>query len=253
MLVRVTEEQLQLLETAVDAYWSNEAGKPKHDLYFSTGMGVGTAVQHPALGEEERSVDVGDIEELQNLGLLNVNWRADLVGSFRPTAEGSAVVEDQRKAAEAARSDLRSRLDGPGVAWEVTQPVLKAIVDLYDKGGPGDDVMVAHVCSALEKGDEDPSVARAVEVLIRGRYVEKKVSSWGGPISVAPTEKALQLFAGWPTSGEAAAQKLLSILDERIDYTRDEEAQGKLKKLRESVVDIGESITAEVLVKLMTG
>lgn len=251
----ITEEQLDLLEIVVDAYWSNEVGQRKHDFQFSTGMRTGGGLQHPALGDEERGVDVGDIEELENLGLLNVNWRGDLDGSFRPSAEGKRVVEEQRRIRKVAEADKAiSGGRGPGIGWEAALPILQAIVDLYDEGQAGEDVSQPQVCRRLGREDNDSGVSRAFEILERSGYVlgEMQIESLPGPLTVVPTEKALQLLAGWPTSGDAAAQKLLSILDERIEEAPDEE-KGKLQRLRDSVVDIGESITAEVLVKLMTG
>lgn len=74
-----------------------------------------------------------------------------------------------------------------------------------------------------------------------------------GPLTVAPTEKALQLLAGWPTSGAAAVEKLLSVIDSQIASAPDEERKGKLRSFRDSVVDMGESVAAEVLVKLLMG
>jgi hypothetical protein len=255
MLARMTGEQLQLLHRAVEAYWSNEDGQPKHDFYFSTGMGARTGLQHPALGDEEIAVDVGDIEELANHGLLNVNWRGDLSGSFRPTAEGKQVVEDHRHIQEIVRADrAMSEGGGPGIGWEQTLPILQTIIYLYDEAGPGEDVSQPQVCQKLGRSENDTGVSRAFEVLETSGYVRAgmEIDSLPGLLTVTPTEKALQLLAGWPTSGDAAAQKLLSILDERIDQAPDEE-KGKLRALRDSFVDIGEGVVAEVLVKLMTG
>jgi hypothetical protein len=79
------------------------------------------------------------------------------------------------------------------------------------------------------------------------------IDSLPGPLTVAPTEKALQLLAGWPTSGEAAFQKLLSIVDDRIAEAPDVQEKGRLRTLRDSLVEIGEGVAAEMLVKLMTG
>jgi len=255
-LARITGEQFQLLEKAVDAYWSNEDGQQKHDFHFSTGMGAGTGLQHPALGDEETPVDVGDVEELANLGLLNVNWRGDLNGSFRPTAEGKGVVEEQRRIREVVKADRAlSGGGGAGIGWEQTLPVLQAIVELYDEAGPGEDVSQPQACQRLERNENDAGVSRAFEVLETSGYVSggMEIDSLPGPLTVAPTEKALQLLAGWPASGDAAAQKLLSILEERIEQAPDEKEKGKLRALRDSFVDIGEGVAAEVLVKLMTG
>lgn len=251
-MAHMTTEQLALLEKLVDGYWSNSEGEAKEDFYFGASMGQGPTIEHRSL--EEEALEVGDLEELAALGLVSVNWENDLSGRVRPTAEGKHVIEEQRRIADIAKADRAISGGGPGIGWEATLPVLEAIVRLYDEADAGEDISQMQVSQKLGRDDGDSGVSRAFEVLQRNRYVEGRTEIDGlpGPLTVAPTEKALQLLAGWPTSGEAALQKLLSILDTRIEAAPDEERKGKLRALRNSLVDIGEGVAAEVLVKLMT-
>ena len=103
----------------------------------------------------------------------------------------------------------------------------------------------------------DPRTVAALQSLARGDYVD--VTDDGpdqadGPRLFALTDKALQLVAGWPsTTGEAALQKLLAELDERIEAEPDEEKRGKLVSLRDGLLDVGNDVAAGVLTKVLTG
>jgi hypothetical protein len=109
----------------------------------------------------------------------------------------------------------------------------------------------------LERKRHDPRTVAALRSLARGGYIE--VTDGGpdqvdGPRLFALTDKALQLVAGWPsTTGEAALQKLLAELEERIDAEPDEEKRSKLVKLRGGLVDVGKDVAAGVLTKIFTG
>jgi hypothetical protein len=65
--VNITDEQLRLLESIVDAYWAmlSEATGQKIDfLVFTEGGGRGSFIQHPGLESSPLSVDFGDLDEL---------------------------------------------------------------------------------------------------------------------------------------------------------------------------------------------
>lgn len=252
-MAQITDEQLDLLEKLVDDYWSDDGGA-KEDFFFTTTFQAGTMIR---LADQTEEVAFGDLEELARFGLvaLSLNNSGRREGTLRPTGDGKAKIEERRQIAEVAKPDRALSTGGPGVGWEATQPILQTIVELYDQADPGEDVSQMDVCKRLVKPEGDPGVSRAFEVLERSGYVEKRweIDNVPGPLTVAPTEKALQMASDWPTSGAVALEKLLAILDQRIADTPDEEEKGKLRAFRDSVVDVGENIAAEVLVKLMMG
>jgi len=256
-MAQMTKEQLALLDMLVDAYWSQSGGQGKETFWFSGALGdAGVTIQHPAFGEEERPLDTGDLGELEALGLVAVDWRSEVEGHARPTADGKREVQEQRRMEGAIRTDSSDTPSGEsGIGWNDTLPVLKAVVDLYPGASPGFGVSQDQVNEHLGRKKGDLDTSRKFEMLQRAEYVDGLLDTdqTPGPLMAVPTEKALSLLAGWPTSGAAAVEKLLSILDERIDATPDEEQKGKLRALRDSVVDIGEGVVAEVLVRLMMG
>lgn len=253
----MTSEQLELLEMLVDAYWSNQPDQGKETFWFSGALGeAGVTMQHPSFGEEERPVDVGDIGELESLGLVAVNWRSPMEGDARPTADGKRKVEEQRRVGDVIHAETPvSSGGGSGIGWNDTLPILKAVVDLYPDAPPGFGVSQGQVSERLGRAENDLDTGRKFEMLEQAGYIKGMLETdqTPGPLMAVPTEKALSLLAGWPTSGAAAVERLLSILDERIEDAPNEQQKGKLRALRDSVIDIGEGVAAEVLVKLMMG
>lgn len=68
---------------------------------------------------------------------------------------------------------------------------------------------------------------------------------------VAVTPEGLKSVAGWPGSPEAAASSFLAMLEEAIGNASPEE-RGKLERLRDSVLTVGQSTLAGVLAKVIT-
>jgi hypothetical protein len=137
----MTEEQLQLLELIVDAYWSNQEGQSKDEFVFSTGFGdARTTLTHEHFSDKEPRADLGDIRELDRLGVIAAEWESPNQGRFRPTAPGKRLVEDQRHLAEIQRADREISGGGPGIDFSTHLPVLEAVVHLYGEAAAGQDV-----------------------------------------------------------------------------------------------------------------
>jgi hypothetical protein len=250
----MTEEQLQLLELIVDAYWSNEAGRPKDEFHFSTGFGdARTTLNHESFGDDEPRSDIGDIRELERLGAVTADWESPNQGRLRPTAPGKRFVEHQRHLEEIQRADREISGDGPGIDFATHLPVLEAVVHLYGEAAAGQDVSQMDVARHLDRPEGDQGVSRAFEVFERTGYLEGRTSvdHPPGPLTVAPSEKALQLLAGWPGSGEAAFQRLLATLDEQIEEAPDEERKGRLRAIRDGLVEIGEDFGAKLMAEML--
>jgi hypothetical protein len=250
--MRITEDQHNLLCQIVDGY-----AEVKEEFYFSTGMGVGTTMQHAGV-EGRESVDHGDIEELWNLGLIAVTpGSAAMSGRLRPTAEGVHHVEEARRLEGIVRADnaISSGSGGSRIAWDVTLPVLEAVVALYGQADAGEDVSQMQVNQRLEREDGNPDTSRAFEVLEQSGYLHgtASIDQLPGALTVIPTERALQLLAGWPADGEVALARLIGALQTKIDSTEDEEEKGQIRRVLDAVQGVGENVAAEVLTKVLMG
>jgi hypothetical protein len=250
--MRITQDQHNLLCQIVDGY-----AEVKEEFYFSTGMGIGTTMQHAGV-EGRESVDHGDIEELANLGLVAVTpGNSPMSGRLRPTADGIHHIGEARRLEAIRRADhaISPGSDASRIAWDTTLPVLQAVVDLYAQADAGEDVSQGQVNQRLERQDGDPDTSRAFEVLERSGYVQgtASIDQLPGALTVVPTERALQLLAGWPADGEVALARLISALQTQIAATIDEEEKGKVRRVLEAVQGVGENVAAEVLTKVITG
>lgn len=250
--MRITEDQHNLLCQIVDGY-----AKVKEEFYFSTGMGIGTTMRHAEM-EGRQSVDHGDIEELWNLGLIAVTpGSSAMSGRFRPTVEGMHHVEEARRLEGIIRADksISSGSSGPRIAWEVTLPVLEAVVALYGQADAGDDVSQMQVNQRLERADGDSDTSRAFEILERSGYLHgtANLDQLPGALTVVPTERALQLLEGWPADGEVALARLIAALQAQIDSTEDEDEKGNVRRVLDAVQGVGENVAAEVMTKVLMG
>lgn len=250
--MRITQDQHNLLCQIVDGY-----AALKEEYYFSTGMGIGTTMQHAGV-EGRESVDYGDIEELGTLGLIAVSpGNSAMSGRLRPTAEGIHYVDEARRLEGIARADkaISSGSTGSRIAWDVTLPVLEAVVEVYGHAEAGEDVSQMQVNQRLERDDGDSATSRAFEVLERSGYLQgtASIEALPGPLTVVPTERALQLVEGWPADGEVALARLIAALQTQIDSTNDEDEKGKIRRVIDAVQGVGENVAAEVLTKVITG
>lgn len=119
----------------------------------------------------------------------------------------------------------------------VTQAAINA-----ELGRAADDPRTALILRKLEQGPS-PYVATT----LRGK--EEQV----GPLCCEPTNRALEIFAGWPaTDGEAALGKLLAELDMQIEEAEGSERKA-LVKIREGFGEVGKGTAAGLLVKLLAG
>ncbi|HEX8688724.1 MAG TPA: hypothetical protein VF729_00610 [Solirubrobacterales bacterium] len=253
---RITDEQFELLARIVDAYWTLNALGQKLDLVYISASGGLTFLDHHAM-EGRPQIDYPDLEELESHGLVVLKPSRERSGSLYPTAQGKHVVEEQRRIEQIARADnaIGDGSGGSKIAWDATLPVLQAVVELYAQAAAGEHISQMQVNQRLGREDGDSDTSRAFEVLEQGGYVQETASIDGlpGALTVVPTEKALQLLAGWPADGEVALARLVAALQTQIDATSDEEEKGKLKRALDAVQGIGENVAAEVLTKVMMG
>lgn len=256
--MKITHEQLDLLEVIVDAYWArpSTSGQKIDFLVFTEGGGRGSFIQHPGLESSPLSIDFGDLEELAQQGLVRLKGTRPKSGGMLPTAEGKALADEQRQIASIVRADdAISPGGGSGIGWEDTLPVLEAVVDLFPDSPPGLGVSQVQVNQRLGREEGDPDTGRKFEMLVQAGYVigHLETDQTPGPLMAAPTEKALKLLAGWPADGAIALERLLSVLQAQIDATSDEEEEGRLRRVLDAVQGVGRELAADVLAKVIMG
>ena len=260
-MAKITSEQMVLLEDIVDAYWtSHDLGKDTFTIYTAGGM-AGTTIGHrsfqpgPNMNEDsERRADPGDIEELANnfLIALDGNGRS---GSFHPTAEGKAVVDEYREKNRVESADAQLSPGGSsGIGWDATFPVLKAALDLFPHADPGLGVTQGQINAQLGREQNDLDTGVKLEMLRDAGYLtgEMETDQAPGPLMVKPTEKSLKLLAGWPADEIVAAERLLATLEQPAGSS-DPDEDAKLKAVRVALEELEPDSVARVMKKVMMG
>ncbi|WP_433022360.1 hypothetical protein [Kribbella sp. CA-294648] len=119
---------------------------------------------------------------------------------------------------------------GQDLTSEVQQPVLEAIVRLYDETGSA--MRAAAVGAAAGLSDDD-DLQRALRALEHNDppFVTKMTGSFGGGIILigAPTGHARRVVGAWPTP-DALADRIIAALNDAADNEPDEEKKGKLRR-----------------------
>jgi hypothetical protein len=108
---------------------------------------------------------------------------------------------------------------------------------------------------ALGRDRHDPRTSVVLRHLVSGGYIRTvyETDQVPEPSVFAFEDRALQLVAGWPTSsGEAALEKLLAVLDERIATAPDGEHRGRLVKFRDGVLAAGREVAVGVLTGVLS-
>jgi len=250
--MRITEDQQTLLCQIVDGY-----AAVKEEFYYSTARG-GTTIQQPSV-DGETHIDYPDLEQLGSSSLLAMTPQAGvaMTGRVYPTNKGVQHVEEARRLEGIARADnaISSGSGGSRIAWDVTLPVLEAVVALYGQADAGEDVSQIQVNQRLERDNGNPDTSRAFEVLEQSGYLHgtASIDQLPGALTVVPTERALQLLTGWPADGEVALARLIGALQTQIDSTENEEEKGKVRRVLDAVQGVGENVAAEVLTKVLMG
>jgi ParB-like chromosome segregation protein Spo0J len=242
-----------LLRTLADAYQVPHETLGKLEPIYSQSS-AGAHVQHHAI-DGEIQVDMGDVRELNSLGLIEMRQTGDLAGDLRVTAAGySHLAElDRRERAMSAAAPAGAAL---AMDWESeVSEVLAAVYTAWSEAADEDGVTQAAINARLEREANDRRTALILRKLEQEGYVRETihVEESVGPAFCEPIGRTLEIFAGWPaTDGEAAFAKLLSELDIRIEDAEGSE-KSALVKIRDGFGEVGKNTAAAVLARVLAG
>jgi hypothetical protein len=133
--------------------------------------------------------------------------------------------------------------------WEDRElPIIHAIVDAAEAGQPIRDIDRLREVTGLA----DPAVRLAVGYLIEEDYISAiDASSLSGPdwLNLRPTTRALRLVDVWPASG---FEELIRAIDQQLASEADEDRRSRLTTFKQSALNVGESMVASLLTKVVT-
>lgn len=251
MSATIRPELEAILMRLVEAWDTGERKGQKVDFMWSQTMGGDprARITHPGLaGVEEARIAVPDLRELEDAGLVALTDTRRGGGQLRLTGDGLAYANRIRQ---------RTRRAPGGLAWkEDVRPVLGAVYAATSATGSAFGVDQAAVNEELGRDPKDATTDRVLHELERSGYLEASVSATGdmlGANVVRLTEKGLQQVAGWPSQDSLGmADRLLWVLEERIEQAPTEDERTRLQRLRDAAVGIGRDVLTDVLSKMAT-
>lgn len=160
---------------------------------------------------ERPDVSRDDLDELADYELVDIDYSPKGGYLVKPTPEGRRAIESLRR-----ERGLASHGEAVDLTWGAVRPVLRAVVDEWERtGASGNGVAAAEIATALGEA-VDLQLIRVIQVLEADEFV---AAEWAmgsdAPIAVRSLPKAYAGTRGWPGGGDAAmAERLVATLDE---------------------------------------
>jgi hypothetical protein len=183
-MAELSERLQDILVAIVGAYRSElESGRRETLMHLRIG-GIRETIQHHAWPDDAPEIWRADLEELHDLGLVDIEFR-ERAWMVRPTAAAVAAVEQYER--ELLRQESARPVD---LRWDAVRPVLHAIVDVWEEGGASANMAIplGLVASQLGRDATDLGLVRAIEQLAVGGWVETTYGSEHTAPRFAPRE-----------------------------------------------------------------
>jgi hypothetical protein len=243
------ETAVDLLTALVEAEERIRPDRERFLLFRVMGSGSGLPVGHPGLEEDGLHAREQDLEDLADAGLIRLERRPK-AWHFNVTSRGFDQVRRLRLANEPASGEREG-----GLEWDAdVLPVLVAAGRAHAANDPDVGFTPEDVASELG-AERDRALDRILYELTRADYFEETIGADQSliPIRMRLTEKGLQVTSGWPGSGEAALERLLGLIEARIDRAASDDERRSWERLRDGVKGVGREAAAEMLGSLAAG
>ncbi len=162
--IRLSSGQIDLLKAMVEAWDCRDQDGNRQKFMFYTALGTGTQIQHLGLSDEVLGVDLTDLEEFADHGLITIDYSGKARGTFRLRSEARDVlgqiarreqIESQSAVGQGAGTDLWGRLmlevlakHGPRISRETIfeafpyEQVQRAHIDEWLENALGDGLVI---------------------------------------------------------------------------------------------------------------
>jgi DNA-binding PadR family transcriptional regulator len=206
------------------------------------------SVSHAGFPDHEIAAEEADIRDLEEAGYLR----------FHPSNHGIIfdVSSAGRKRAEELEHAFTAVSGGVDTAdhaleWSThVLPILSAAARAYSRAPSPLGAHTGTIMEELAPDADEETVMRVLDELVRAGYLEETLGTdqLPGPAAVRLTEKGLQVTAGWPTaSGEIALDRLLAVIEQRIDAAETDDERSRWERLRDGVTGVGRDVLVGVL------
>jgi hypothetical protein len=234
----------ELLLRLVEAEERIRPDRDRFLLFRVMGSGQGLPLQHPGLDKDGLSAREQDLEDLADAGYLRLD-RRERAWQLNVAPAG---FQRARRLRRADQPPVPMSVSG-GIDWPAMRPVLAGIGEAYAASAQPDvGVTLPEIAWTLGR-EENDELERTIYELTRTGYLEAVLDQALAPISVQPTEKALQVVAGWPGGADA----LLAELAARLDDAATEDERGKLQRALDGLSGLGREVLSDVIANVATG
>jgi hypothetical protein len=227
---------------------ADAAVRPKRPQFlFIKAGGMTQSLMHPGFPDGEIACEEADVLDLEDAGYLR----------FHPSDRGilfDLTTAGRRRSTEldlGHHASAGGPVDHHALDWSSRiLPILNAVARAYSRAPSPIGVRPEAVVQELGADADRYSVALILDELVRAGYLEETLGAeqLPGPACARLTEKGLQVTSGWPSaSGEVALDRLLTVIEERIEASMTEEERSKWERLRDGVVGIGRDVVVGVL------
>jgi hypothetical protein len=111
----------------------------------------------------------------------------------------------------------------------------------------------AQINRQLGRDPDDRRLDVPLKYLQDAGYFENAYRAEGGDwVNISLSEKALQLLAGWPCSGDDTYDRLLAVLERRIAEAPSPVEKSRAEKLREALASAGRDLVIDVIGNVAT-
>ena len=144
--------------------------------------------------------------------------------------------------------------------WNEVRPILQAAYDSLERpqSGRGLGHLVQMTGSeeinrTLGREPDDRRLDVPLKYLQDAGYFENSYRAGDGSwVNISLSEKSLQLVAGWPRPGDDLYDRLLTILEQRIDEAPTADEKSRAEKLRAALASAGKNLVVEVIGNVAT-
>jgi len=183
------------------------------------------------------------LDDLADHGLIDIDYSRKH-GNYlvKPSGQGRrAILQLRRERALAARDEAVE------LSWAAVRPVLRAVVDEWERtGATGDGIAAEDIATALGE-TVDLQLIRALEALEADEFVAVEWETGSdAPVAVRPQSKAFAGTRGWPDGDHGAmGERLVATLDELAHSN--ESHSGWAGRARDVLSEVTSKTMAEVI------
>ncbi|MEK6275535.1 MAG: hypothetical protein AABM30_09375 [Actinomycetota bacterium] len=235
----------------------------REPIFYFIHSGGGT-LQHHALDDPPPKVDEALLEEMRDLGVIDIDYSQG-TWKLTPTPEGRRTVEAQDRiesrgpiaditplaAAVSAQANSANKL-----AWPAVRPVLAELRSYWEAGGFSSHGIQLPALANVLPEEHQPLFSATVRSLVDGDYLRptNDFSAFEMPAEVVLTTRAHTVLDGWPGAApDELFENLVAVLAAAIASEPDPVRKKRLERLAGTIKEVGVEVTAEVVSKVLLG